>query len=550
MLEVQKKNFAVEYLISVACIALFAIFLFADGVNAIRFQAIGYDEGYNATVAANFMRHGEYRVSYPAEIPFYNIITTGETVILPTAFLYKVFGINAVTSSLIALIYGTMSILVIWRLFYKSFFGKKGAAIVALIGTIFLVLSDSYFARISTHLIGEGAALFFLIVASIFLLDYTEKNKAYYIFGAGGMVAFSFLTKSSMIFFVITFAGLMLWEIYVCKTVSRRHGIFYFLGFFAGFVLLDSFKLVQLGLKNYVLWWINEWKNMINQSSGIDITYSIKDKICYLEEIFNGSNKYFCLFMILLPIVIYALRFIAMFRDHRDASRSKRNRPLSMGMLFVGMGGTSLLVYFILLGGRGLIYARRHEVNGIAVRIFSLYILGLMVLKLIELLNDESLNNAKQVRRIMISTLIAGVCFFLICPIQVVKRNVISYVDKEIDYEYKAKLMNEFINEVAELEHDAVLYCVGWWQEPNISLYLDRKISDILSGVKPEENSYLVVGGLILGTTISDIENIANAKLIRIDCSEVDYTLYPIDSRNDFEVFAIYKMVPTLDMQK
>ena len=542
-----KKKFDTERLISTIFMVLFAIFVFADGVNAIRFQAMGYDEGYNATVAANFMRYGEYRVSYTAAIPFYNIITTGETVILPTALFYKVFGINAITSNITALIYGALSILAIWRLFCKSFFGKKGCYYVATIIMMFLILSDNLFAYISRHLIGESAALFFLIVACIFLMDYFEKNRVYYIFGAGAMVAFSFLTKSSMIFFIITFFGLLFWEIFVCRTVCWKHGLFYCAGFFTGFVLLDSFKLAQLGIKKYVRWWIDEGRNMINQSSGIDITYSVKDKICYLEEIFNESNNIFCIFMILLPIVIYACRFILRTKNASLCKVSEENKSL-LSMLFIGVGGASLLIYFIFLGGSGLVYARRHEVNQLAIRIFCLYILGLVMLKCIELLYNKSIYSANQIRQLIIFAFIIVCGFLLICPIRVVKKNVISYLNKETDFEYTAKLMNEFLNEIEELDHDATLYCAGWWQEPNISLYLDREILDISNGVKSGENNYLVVGGRISGPTISYIESLVNIRLIRVDVSEVDYALYPMYDRNDFEVFAIYKIISVSEM--
>ena len=103
---------------------LFSILFFTDGINTITTQLLAYDEAYNATVAANVFRYGEYRVSYPDNIVFYNMITTGETVILPTAALYTLFGINNITSTLVALLYALLSIWCMWILLNTVLKGK------------------------------------------------------------------------------------------------------------------------------------------------------------------------------------------------------------------------------------------------------------------------------------------------------------------------------------------------------------------------------------------------------------------------------------------
>lgn len=94
-----------DFMIGIAIMIVAIILFIMNELNAVQYQLLTYDESYNATVAANVARYGEYRVSYPSKSVFYNMITTGETMLLPTALVYKLFGINTITSSIIPLVY-------------------------------------------------------------------------------------------------------------------------------------------------------------------------------------------------------------------------------------------------------------------------------------------------------------------------------------------------------------------------------------------------------------------------------------------------------------
>ena len=261
-----KKIFS---LIKNPCLIIMLIFcaiFFIDGINSIQHSIIGYDEGYNATVAANLVRHGEYRVSYPYDIVFYNMITTGTPVLLPTAVLYKFFGINYVTSAIVPLIYMTLSIFAIWVIISKSLnFGKTGQ-FISLIMISLIVLSDSVLIpSISTHLIGESACIFFLAIAGLLLERGYSSAKNIPFIGAGVMVMASFLTKSSTIFFLGSLIGLILFETLI-KNISIKNALSFYFGLAGGFVIIDSYKFKQLGLVDWLDWWDMEWDNPVKKT--------------------------------------------------------------------------------------------------------------------------------------------------------------------------------------------------------------------------------------------------------------------------------------------
>ena len=163
-MEKRREKILFDFVTGTILIIILAAIFFTDGWNCAKYQVIGYDEGYNATVAANLAQTGEYKVSYPENIVFYNRISTGAPVIVPAALLYHFFGINAVTTNLIPLLYGTLSIFLLY--FLLAIVLKKGPAphLLAAAVTAGTVLTDLYFEYVSVHLIGEGAAIFYLLL--------------------------------------------------------------------------------------------------------------------------------------------------------------------------------------------------------------------------------------------------------------------------------------------------------------------------------------------------------------------------------------------------
>ena len=518
----------------------FSFLFLIDGINLINNMVLSYDEAYNATVAANLFRYGEYRVSYPDNIVFYNMITTGETVILPTALLYSLFGINNITTTIVPLLYALLSIWCIWILLcntFKEFFDYSWMMVITFAMTVGVILTDKFFYYIACHLMGESACVFFLLLLFVCLMIFFRRRRNKFLLFAGAMLAFAFLTKSSMIFFVITIYGMMIVETFIVKRISVKELFYFGGGFGLGFILLDSYKFIQLGgMLEYLNWWKMEWENMMNQSSGIDVTYNFAEKFQFLHDIF-GYNKWICIIYVLLPVTMYLLYLLRYVKKEKIFSNEH------WVMLVLGTGGASLLIYFLLLGGSGLLYARRHSVNALFVKIFSVYLLGQLFVFVRHNLGDISK------RQIILSTMFLTLGSFLLFQPQRIYKNFMALFSRENQPSYEQILMEEFLEEINGIPQSATLYCVGWWQEPDITLFLDRKMIDINDVIYGKGNladdSYFIVGNFIDGIKVKDIENGVNASLIRVDTSEVDYNVFnSFFNREDFDNFAIYKIVP------
>jgi len=517
------------FIISILLLFLFIIFFATDAINSMKYNIIDFDGAYNATVAANMARYGKYMVSYPDNIIFYNIITTGPTVLLPTALLYYLFGISNLTTVIIPLIYSIFDIILIFIILYKCLKKIKYNALLATIFTILLCLSDKIYIYISCHLIGESAALFFFLLTMLFLIMFTDKINNKYLFLAGGFLACSFLTKSSMIFIVVSLIGLLYIE-WLFQKIKFRHLLSFCLGFLSFFCFIELFKLIQLGnISEYLNYWSNEWKNMLTQSSGINLKINFIDKFNYLEEIF-GITSIVSLLITLLPLVSYIYIFIKRIFNKQVKLSSSFN-----SLLFISVASSSLIIYFLLLGGNGLMYARRHIVNSFTLKL-------VIIIGIIKFIYNKKIKFNKFISIVYLVSLL------LILPFHTIKENFKNMYEKETEDTYKLTLMNNLEKTIEKLGDDIVIYTAGWWQEPSMHLsFPNLKMIDIYSNRynvnNKTDNDYFLVGHAINDVNISDIESFFEAKLIKVNNNHIDYKKNIDDyNREDFDLYSLYKI--------
>lgn len=528
-----------EFLLSCLLVGVVAVIFFVDGFNAIQYKSINYDDGYNATVAANFARYGVYKVSYPDDIVFYNMITTGTPVLLPTAILYKLFGINELTTAFIPLLYTTFSFVLMFIILCHSYGDVKKKYVVSAVMCVILLMSDSWIPYMSRVLQGEAAALFFLLLAVDNFVLFYIRQKRRFMFLSGFFVPAAFCSKSAMIFFVIVFFVLVLVDGFLLKIIAKRTVADYCVGSVVGFCFFDLFKFVSLGgIRPYIHWWWAELANMMHQSSGVDLAYGVSAKFSYLSDIFSGYSKYFCLALILLTVAVYVLYATATFKS------SKKSTCALPALCFAGLGGSSLLCYFVLFGGRGLVYARRHSVNEVFVKFFFIYFIGLLFFMSFRWFREKKVSN----KTVFLSGFLFCAVLFLFLPSETLKRNLFAYIAKDHEKSYSMCLTEDFLKEISCLPDSATLYCADWWQEPNITLRLDRKmtdINDVISGKKQlAAESYFIVGQLIDNVEKTDLEQKLKRKFEKINSLTVDYAKYTIPpfDRKDFDCFAIYAL--------
>ncbi len=542
-----KKHINIEMTISLT-ILFASMFIFAvDGIDFIKNSIIGYDEGYNATVAANFARYGQYMASYPGEIYFYNMITTGQTVLVPAAVLYKICGINSVTTGLVPLIYGLLSFIVLYALFCMAFkmhgSSLKFRHIISTGLTVCILLTDSQFYYYSTHLIGEGAALFYILVSALSVAYFYQSGKNTFIFLSGASLTAAYITKSSMIFIFVSLIGILCLSIFVEKVVGKKSIVFFICGIAASFLIFDSIKLFQLGgLRGYVDWYKGEWHNMLNQSGGIDATLQISEKCNTFHTLLN-MDSWICLLMILLPVILYVIHLIRRFMGAPVAVLYGEKVFTSLGV-----AGSSLLIYYLLFGGAGLNYPRRLSVNSLLVRISCAFIIVNLIIVLVPFL--KKMRNSRFHFKYR-GYYLAGITLFAVMsctwlfPSNTIVDSKHRYLEKKHTKDYDVKLMEQFLSEIDNLPKDAVIYVNGWWQEPNITLYLERKMVDIHSvdaNTISRDNAYFIVGRRFDNELINEVKQQWEIEMHEIDNIMVNYDM--LNRFNSEELFTIMEIIP------
>ncbi len=510
--------------ISVFLLIIVLFLFFHDCINEIlNFILLDFDGSYNAQVAKNFAEEGFYGVNYPDRIAYYNIITTGPTVLLPTALIYKMFGINYLTTGIIPLIYAAG---VITLLFLLSLVIFKRMKTVCGVGVILLYLgTSSHFQYTSTHLIGETAALFFTLLSVCLLIRFLQKRNYMVLFFSGYFLSFSFVTKTSQICICLVMIMLLLVD-----TIFKRFGIkdyFMFLcSFICGLLSWDIFKLVQFkgDLKRVFDWWILEKQNMFNQTGTRQLfsDFSLElilDRLYYLREVFYLPVFIYVLLM-LFPLLIYAG---LLMKNWNKKSFIDKYIVLS----YLGIAGDSLLVYFIFFGSSGMKYARRLSVYADCILIFNIFFI-------IIIFNEVISKKGIFSRTLFCILIIGGI------SVTFIRHYATYFLKRGLSNEYLAQ--SEMLEELNKLDPGIDLYVYGWWQAPELSLYSDKEFRDISNypatgrQVNPDKSYILVSSRMEIGE-----DNKVLFSEYMQQFYELDLVWHSSYSENS-ELFCIYKI--------
>lgn len=525
-------------------------FLFIFGRSAfstIYYSNPHFDDAYNATVSANLMRHGEYRVSYPDHIAFHNKITTGVPMLLPLAYIYQWFGISTFTTEFQSVIYGLLNIVLIWLLLGICFkrYTRYGYLIAAFLA-LMIPLSNRIYYIISVNLIGEIAAICYMLISVICWHLYARRSRPAYLLVSGAMLAIAFLTKSAMIFFVVSCFGIIFIETFLSKQLSRRALMFWICGFIIGFALVDGYKCYKLGgAHQYINWWIAEWHNMIDQSDG-HYRPSLFAKFNYLETEFF-CNKFLAFAIILLAPLPYCYCLYQNWIKKKPVAAELK----TLGI--VGITGDSLLVYSFLFGKSGLMHVKRLIVNTVFVKVLFVFCLGLLLLYLVRAFKAYySSRHRQDLVKSLISSVLFVVLLCLFFPKEKIEANLKMYTTVLTEKISTQIRMEQLLDEISKLPSDVPLYTDSWFQEPCVSLFLDRDMisyKDVISGKKElDTNGYFLVGYTPLYRTKRQIEEELHVKFVPADTIWVEnYEIHTgiLDpERENFVQMTKYKIIP------
>lgn len=484
-------NKVIPKLIFMAIIIAWIVF----GVYRIDRNGLTFDDSYNAQVAAHFADTFVYAVEYPDVIPCSVKITTGPTMLLPTAFLYRLFGVSVLTTQVIALVYSVLLLIAIFK--FADFIVKRWTWATLGILVAFMLASNWLFG-LSIVLLGEIAALFFVVASLYNLCKFIEGRYVNCLFFSGMFLAFSLVTKTSQIFMCIVIPILLLFNVIVFRNIRFKNWVRWLVGFIVGYGIFEAFKYWQLGsVESYLNNWREQRENVYSQTGTSNFfdrfdVAQIKERWDYLQYVF-GLNNTARIVLMIVPIVVIIVLLVKRF----TAIAVKR------GIIYMiaayGVAADSMLVYYVLFGSSGLTYARRMAVYSETLLVCNLMLLAAYTYYAF---SPVSWEGEKKLAAKILSPILCIIGVTLCVP---TIKNSVSNFAKLPEYSATHEANERLVEFVETLPEDAILYTYDWWQAPEISLMADLTFKDIsseynnISGIN-FENAYVIAGYQVLGS--------------------------------------------------
>ncbi len=480
------------------CYAAFSIFIlifFISGIQSIRTQEIDYDAAYNAQVALRFLNEGVYGIYYPSPATFPNIITTGQTVILPTILLYHLFGVRMITTGLMPLLYSTASLVILFFLLRLSFSSAKKPDILSILFPIFIVIlmpgSDYLFLSVSTQLWGESASLFYTLLACLLLaVSLRVKHALIPLFFSGMALMSALISKTSAICIVIVFLLCLFLGSLLFRKFSLLSAPVCLLGCGAGFFLWESIKCIQLnGWRNVFQWWMNERLNAKAQTAteslfGTISPELIKERFLWVSQFLFEKPPFMTFLLLTLPFFGVILLF-------HQRKRHIESAVTILPMVILGLSGVSLPIYYVFFGNVGLRYPRRQEAYVFLSLVFAFYI----VFFLIKAFFTTCKTDTGFHRDLCVSGL--TLCFVFLASNLMHTTVMENYSDwfKPKTLSDEAYNMLMCAETVRQLSEDVVIFTHDYYQMPQISLLSNRQFVPFMSMVHPaKQSAYFLTG--------------------------------------------------------
>ena len=484
------------------------------------------DGAWNAQVADVFARTGSYAVSYPSPAAFFVPITTGQTVLLPVALLYKLFGVSPVTSAAVPVVYmaGTVVLLLLFlrRFFSAGGMGRGAAAALSAVCAAMCYFFYALYGRYAYQVLGEGAALAFLLLAGVLLSRYARTESPVSAMLCGAMLACALITKTVAVCFLMVFALMILIECLLTRRFSPTLILWLCIGFAAALCMLEALKFIQLGcsVRKYVTWWIDT----IHYSFGLSAA-SAKEETSLLArltanvqaaaDLFAAGQVPALLVMLLIAPACYLVSACARLTKRKDPFAE----PDGFALLALGLGGDGFIVAAILFTSQSMFGERRTLLHGV---FFLAFVLAIAV---------ECICLALKKRRVWTSAAALLCLYASLCCLP----HAASGVEGLVRYDsgedaQRSRDVYAFSEAVSQLT-DARYYAHGWQFAAETMLLNELNLINLEDGAPRYDaapNHYLLVESYPIETDLSR-----------------EYLLTPVwQLRPGEETYSIYRIEP------
>lgn len=503
-------------------------------IACMLFIAFGHayqwvDGAWNAQVADVFARTGRYAVSYPQEEAFYVPITTGQTVLLPVALVYRIFGVSQMSSAVVPLLYMSAAVLAMLVVF-RRYFAACGYAPVPgamLSGSCTMVCFFFYslFGRYAHQVLGEGAALAFLMGACLMLGRYTQTHRGADALLCGGLLACALITKTVTMCFIAVFGLLILLECFVTRRFSVTLIFYLAAGFAAAFCALEAFKLVQLdgSIGTYLRWWKSTLLYSFGLSSDGAAQVSglarILDNLRSAADLFTARQIPALLVMLLIAPMCYLVSAASRLMKREDPFA----HPARFALLALGLGGDGFVVASILFTSSSMFAERRMLLHGV---FFLMFVLAATV----DLLCSVKRKKRKWMIVCSVLCVYAALCA---APRTLEGGKEFLRYDQSEDAQ-RARDVHAFSEAVAQLPPGRYYGC-GWIFAAETMLMNGLRLYNLEDGAPAyaeAENHYLLVESYPLETDLSAEHHLT--PVWRLRENEETYSIYriePVDTK-------------------
>lgn len=155
-----------------------------------------YDEGLNTHTASTLQVYNVYGTyTVRGFNPFDSALTTGPTVLLPVAWLFRFFGPGMFQARVIPVIYAILAVLLLYNL-SKRTYGRRAALFVMLTFLLIPQVGDTGFFLLGRQVLGETASFAFILLGLTCWLKEWEGQGA--IWGGLSGLAFGFASISKL----------------------------------------------------------------------------------------------------------------------------------------------------------------------------------------------------------------------------------------------------------------------------------------------------------------------------------------------------------------
>lgn len=461
-----------EQIVSVVSYVIVMAFCLILAINVLNNSFVSFDGGWNAQVAANYATTGKYGTTWPKGAVFYKVITTGQTMLLPTSWIFRLCGVSFETIASIPLCFMIGFILALYTFIKRIVaeillirYNNSNYILVNVISLIILIIMWSVinFVTYSFDLCGEGATLFFITLGLIGINNYKNKEKCLWLLLTGMAFSGAIITKMVSICFIAV--ATMILIIYLPQKRKAKDILSLLSGMAISFVALDFIKFQQLGydLKNYINW----WKEYLKYNFGLNQEeryISLGEKILCYENAFQLQRYWGFLALILgIGILICAgLRGVV-----------KKKWCIPIEIFICGLGGVSYLFISIFVSKGGALSKRRLVIH---FSFFLLYLIIICMQNLLDIFKQKKVckRSLVEVANILVKILGVTVICISIKPALGSVGGQLVNLDSRRRQEQQAMLEH-----VLELPEDVKLVTLDWRFSTAMSTLGDMEIVNI-----------------------------------------------------------------------